>query len=552
MPLLYSGRFRAIPTILCLLCLYVFPSAGRTAPPTDGSEIQKLTDLTILDAVRTALAQQPDVFIAREAATFQKGVYTEAGGEFDLTGEASLSLNRDRASIGARSAAGFTAVPSEQDTAAAGLGLHKKLRTGQTLSLEVAESRTDATMAGIQQTGPDNVGQVFFTVIQPLGKGRGREGADAGEETARRQAEAALQEMLHVLSRKAAEAAQAYWNHLSAIRQVKILEEAEERSRVLTEQISTLIAKEELPAVEITQAQANLADARRVRLNGDQALFDSRQQLLLAMGIEGRQLAASVACRDDFPAIPDEKAMRSFDPQALAPIALKLRSDYRAREWAESAREVFLSGVERNMAPQVDLKLKAGYVGYEPGSGLDALSRSFEENVPGASVSMQIVASWPFSNSAMKGRMVQARSQLEQVRWEKEKLDRQIRSDLMSAWSQLKSRIAVLEEAAVARDKYEASLASEKKKYLLGMSTLINVLTVENQVTQARLNGVLAQTEVAASIVKLRFESGTLLSEDGEWITVRAEDLIRLPPTEMLPQNPPRERIPPGKGGQAW
>jgi outer membrane protein TolC len=267
------------------------------------------------------------------------------------------------------------------------------------------------------------------------------------------------------------------------------------------------------------------------------------------MGIEGRQLTAAVNCLDDFPAVPDQKAMSSLDPQALIQIALQLRSDYRAQEWAESAREAVLKGVERNMAPQVDLKVKAGYVGYEDGSGVSAFQRSFDENVPGASVSMQLTASFPFSNSAMKGRMIQARSQRDQSRWQKEKLDRQIRSDLMTAWAQLKSRMAVLEEAAQARENYEASLASEKKKYLLGMSTLIDVLTVENQVTQAQLNAVAAQTDVAVALVRLRFESGTLLSEEGEWITVRAEDLIRLPATPVQPVDRLRGRAPAEEGG---
>lgn len=550
---LLKRRLGLFPTLLVVLSLCLLPAAGRAQPSAPSSDPEKLGDLHLIDAVRMALSQQPDVFIAREAAAYQKGVYTEAGGPFDLTGEAALGFDRNRTDVGTPTPGGqWTGIERDQDAFSASLALNRKLRTGQTLSVETNGSQTDASLKGIPQTGPDNIGQIFFSVVQPLGKGRGWEATDAGEESARRQSEAAFYDLLYVLSQKAAEAAQAYFGCVAATQQLKILEEAETRARTLTGQISTLISKEELPAVEIAQTRANLADAKRSRILGEQTLFESRQQLLLAMGVEGRQLAAAVSCRDDFPALPDAKALRSFDPQGMVPVALKLRSDYLSQEWIESARQIFWKGTERNMAPQVDLKLKAGYGGYEPGSGASALGRSFTENVPGASVSMQVVAAWPFKNSAMKGSLMQARSLLDQAHWTKEKLDRQIRSDLMTGWARLKSKIGALDSAVRARENYETSFASEKKKYLLGMSTLINVLTVENQVTQAQLNVVQAQAEAAVALVSLRLTSGTLLSEEGKWITVRAEDLVRLPTNKVPQGNRLLGRAPSSEGAKAW
>jgi outer membrane protein TolC len=270
------------------------------------------------------------------------------------------------------------------------------------------------------------------------------------------------------------------------------------------------------------------------------------------MGMDGSRLSSNVVCRDDFPAVPNTKALGSLELEALVRLAMSLRSDYRAQEWVESAREAFLNGVKGKMAPQVDLRLKAAYAGYKDGAGPDPFFRSFGDNVPGASVSVQIQALWPFSNSTMRGILTQAKSQLEQARWEKEKLTRQIRSDLMVAWSQLKNKIAVLEEARLAGEKYRTSLSSERKKYLLGMSTLVNVLTVENQLTRAQLNLVVAQTEVATALVALRYQTGTILFQEGEKTTVHADDLIRLPSTQMQAQNRPGGPPPPGKGPHAW
>ena len=310
------------------------------------------------------------------------------------------------------------------------MGVQKKLRTGQTLSLGAVGDYSDVALAGVKQTGPDNVGRIRAKLVQPLGKGRGREAADAGEESSRILSEASLQELQHVLATKALQAVRAYWGTVAAVQQLKILMESEERLRIYSEQIATLIAREEIPASEISQARANLADARRTRANGEQALAAARQQLLLAIGVGGSHLTSAVTCRNDFPAALGQKALQNFNIEALILTAFNHRADYRAKELTESACRVFLAGVQRNLAPQVDLKLEGGYAGYRSGSGPSSFGEGFLDNVSGASVSMQLVAEWPFSNSEWRGRFMQAQAQLEQARWDKEKLDRQIRSDI--------------------------------------------------------------------------------------------------------------------------
>ena len=144
---LLKRRWRLFPTILFVLSLCLLPAAVGAEPLAPDSDLEKLRDLHMIDAVRMALSQQPDVFIAREAATYQKGVHTESEGPFDWTGEAALGLDRSRTDVGTRMPAGrWSAIENDQDVFSANLGLSRKLRTGQTLSVETVGSQTDASL----------------------------------------------------------------------------------------------------------------------------------------------------------------------------------------------------------------------------------------------------------------------------------------------------------------------------------------------------------------------------------------------------------------------
>ena len=79
------------------------------------------------------------------------------------------------------------------------------------------------------------------------------------------------------------------------------------------------------------------------------------------------------------------------------------------------------------------------------------------------------------------------------------------------------------------------------------MSTLINVLTVENQMTQAQINAVQAQSDFAQAIIQLRFDSGTLLSREGDTVSLREADLTSLPVEEVKEEDSPADRKQRGK-----
>ena len=71
--------------------------------------------------------------------------------------------------------------------------------------------------------------------------------------------------------------------------------------------------------------------------------------------------------------------------------------------------------------------------------------------------------------------------------------------------------------------------ANERKKYRLGLATVLDLLTVEARLTSDELAVIDARRRLAQALVGYRFETGTLLGDDGDSRHVDLQSLTTLP-----------------------
>ena len=83
-----------------------------------------------------------------------------------------------------------------------------------------------------------------------------------------------------------------------------------------------------------------------------------------------------------------------------------------------------------------------------------------------------------------------------------------------------------LKEADAAVKTYAVGLANERTKRRLGLSTLIDILNVEDRYNNALLSAVQARQAYASAIAQFRFEAGMLLSREGDSYTARIDELL--------------------------
>jgi outer membrane protein TolC len=83
-----------------------------------------------------------------------------------------------------------------------------------------------------------------------------------------------------------------------------------------------------------------------------------------------------------------------------------------------------------------------------------------------------------------------------------------------------------LKEANLAVKTYAMGLANERTKRRLGLSTLIDILNVEDRYNNALLSAVQARQAYASAIAQFLFNTGMLVLRQGEFYTAPIAQLL--------------------------
>lgn len=171
-------------------------------------------------------------------------------------------------------------------------------------------------------------------------KGRGKDATGAGENAAAEQVTSSGLDMIHTISKTVANTASAYWAVSAAHKNLGILKSAEIRAEKLLEKFRTLIRMQERPAADIDQVKANLADKTTDRIQGETSLFNARQQLGLAMGLDLDRIETIADVTDDLPLLmPSGDRPRLSDTRGFADLAMANRNDLKAAKNGKMLRK---------------------------------------------------------------------------------------------------------------------------------------------------------------------------------------------------------------------
>jgi outer membrane protein TolC len=131
-------------------------------------------------------------------------------------------------------------------------------------------------------------------------------------------------------------------------------------------------------------------------------------------------------------------------------------------------------------------------------------------------VSAQFSLEIPLGNNAAEGRFAQAQATERQSRIQAADLRRVIRNNVLNAAESLRKAALVVEQrrAAVERSTEAHTGANEQLK--VGEITVIDVLTLEESLTRDHVSLVQALLVYHSTMARLRYETGDLVSWDGE------------------------------------
>lgn len=451
-------------------------------------------DLRLVDAVRTALARDPNVAVAESRVDAALGTLELARGRFDpvITGGASgaaLDLTADSGS------------ESDVETLESSVEWSQELPTGLVLgpALDVLRVEEGDTPAFEEAT-------LSFTLRQPLLRNRGRAAVTGGVRAAEMEARAAELDLRHRVSERVLTVAVEYWFYVAAGQNLEILLESEERSQTLLGTTRRLVEADRTPAAELVQLEANLASKQSSRIRGEDDLFAARQRLGREIGLEAAEILALPPPADGFPDLPEPGLLADAAP--LLDLALLARADLlAARERAESAR-VLRVAAETDLRPLLDLVVSPGYTSALAGGlPFEALA----DGATGFSAVLGLNLSLPVANRVAEGSLARSLAAERQSELAVELARKSLGADVPAAVHTLlrsSERLAMAERAV---GYFETAVRNEEKKLTAGTSTVIDVISQQDRLTSSRQALVDARLSVARALLDLRFETGTLV-----------------------------------------
>ena len=162
--------------------------------------------------------------------------------------------------------------------------------------------------------------------------------------------------------------------------------------------------------------------------------------------------------------------------------------------------------------------LSEGHGPYDLG-GLGMLGRSGP--VAGVTLNVQL----PYGNSSARGGLLAQSAAFDASTLRTRELEASIANNVAVQAEALRRAATQLASGALAVKRYNITLLNEQTKRRLGLSTLIDLLNVQDRLDNAQSQQVQLQNAYASAIAQLRFELGALVRQQGDAFDVRAEDL---------------------------
>lgn len=488
---------------------------------------QEVHSLSLAEAVRSAIASDAEVYIAREDARDAADGIALARAAFlpRLFGEVYGARNDQPPS-----ATSFAAVDA---IAAATLGIAGRIETGMTYNVSAGVLRQGREDPISTVYDPATTATVRAEIVQPLWRGAFA-AARQPIVVASLRRNRGDQELRARIERTVGAVEVAYWNLVRARSErdartsgLALAKEQAEESRGLRR----LGTGSDL---DIVEAEAGVSRRQQELLQTEQDVVEADGRLFAALGVRDGD-PGWVASRAIVPSDAAEIDPRPLDVDAQLALARTRRADVLAAHEliAAETAELAVTGDRRRAA--LDLVAAAGTVGFagalaatdatvgvNPDPAYDGGIATALGNTLGRDLNLWIGLRLevPLGNHEAEVRHAIQRRSVSRARLAERQTLARIESEVRTTVARLAVDVQLVAAADRTVELSDKMLEGMRKRFRAGASTTFDVLRVSEELTRARIEAARARADYRASLTRLAAATGTLL--DGFGITVES------------------------------
>jgi outer membrane protein TolC len=499
----FSGNLSPPLPAVALLCLCPL----LWTPPLYAGEFNG----SLLEAVRITLENAPDIALSEQQINAAQGSVLAAKSEFVPTLYTGVGVQTGHTPLPkSLQRPGQTEING--DTFDYAVGATNKFRTGIIVNPVLSVSRT---YDNYSNTSTPNSGNFALNFIVPLLRGGGTLVNTAGLTAAELERDSAAHDYRFTLSASIARTVVTYWECLAAKKLLDISIAAENRSKAFLDSAHKLAKADEIPLADVKRYETQLAGDTITRISAEQALIAARAALALAMQVRDQNPAALTLPLDEFPSQTQAKLTvldNTKTVNTLIETAAQERFDVRAASIRLQAADTLLTAARHNNRTQLDLNFSLGYNGLTEGGAASNAITALQPKVSGPNASVGINVSFPTTADAYQSAIVQRAAIAEQNSIQIRALQNTIRNNAQVQLNNLRLSALQLDKARFQAKTQEQVLENEKKRYKLGVGSVLDILYNNAQLSVSQANVVYAARDFAQALIRFRFETGTLLT----------------------------------------
>ncbi len=555
-----------LPAVPVVAPGYAAPAVATRVPQIVGVTQQPFVGISLQNAIGMAMVASPDVAIAlanRRIAGYQVAA---AKGAYDLRFSVQPQYQYVTQAPQNPFFAGPDFGPIVQKTTSVNGSLQGTTPAGQQWTLSVSGKQTyDNTTINSFNPYYPTIFSAGFT--QPLGRGRGITEAARTLQIAALGAQTSAAQTRLSVSSTIAQIENAYWDLVSAWRNVAIQEESL-RDTIAQQRSNVRLARAGASApIDVVQSNAQIAVFQQNVFAALQNVATLQNQLKLFLTRSGMDPIWNANLVPVTPVLQLPSAPSLLD---LVTTALRNRPEIAQAAAARRSADVNLQYAQNQLKPQVDLQLGYTSNGFAGSPTNPANSPFLESSIQQVIVINELIAAvnrtlppsqqitplptgqtrlpaylvgglnesiknlllnkfpvysagvlvtFPLGNTTAKANLGIAQEQERIAQLQEASAVAHVTVDVRNAVQGYQSSLSRLAAARAARRASEQVLASEQRRFRAGESTTFLVLQREVEVADNRGRELEAQTDLNKAVVELQRATGTILQANNVTLT---------------------------------
>ena len=397
---------------------------------------------------------------------------------------------------------------SQVDYASTDFGVQVPLRTGGTLTFDIADRRvkTNAEFSAFSEAlNPEYSSDLSISISQPLLRKDPQRPDVYHIRIAKYERQIADAKTKLEVIRVIAAADRVYWRLYAARKELDVRKQEYDLAKKQLEQAQRFVASGERAQVEIIRAEAGVAQRLEAIIIADNSLRDRERELKRVLNKAGLEMQTPTVL---VPATEPDPVLYELPTQRLVAAAIENRMEMLELE-LQLAEDISTMDYMHNQAlPLVtlDYTYNINGLGATRSDSYDLLSdKRFEDHRFG----LQLLV--PLGNEAAKSRLRQAFYQRRQRLATRKNRSALIEIEVLNAIDKFQANwqriLASRQNAILAGRLFKA----EKRQFELGLRTSTDVLDAQTKFADAQRAEILALAEYQIALVDLAYATGTLL-----------------------------------------